>query len=198
MGIERARVVEVHAPSSAGGTVGSGYVVGDRLVLTAGRVAARTGPSHIRPAGTATWLSAAPVWSSPAAGVAVLELDDPFALMLAPEPVPFGRITGARPLAVTAMGFIASPTRPDWPRDPRQLLGHVTPGDPLVVTTTSVVDDGMAGAARFAGAELVGVLVDVRRAAAVAPLADHGEFVDLFGGVELTDVSPPAFGLPIL
>jgi hypothetical protein len=188
MGIERARVVEVHAPTSPGGAVGSGYVVGDRLVLTAGRVAGRNGPTHIRPAGTATWIPASPVL---AGSVCVLEVEDPSELMLSPDPGAFGRITGTRPLAVTAMGFAASPTRPDWPRDPRQLLGHVTPGDPLRVTTI-VADDGMCGAALFAGAELVGVLLSPAQAAPVAPL------VDVFAGVELTDVSPPAFGLPIL
>jgi len=193
MGIERARVVEVHAPSSVGGAVGSGYVVGDRLVLTAGGVTGRSGLTHIRPAGTAAWIPAVVVWAT--AGVAVLEIDDPSLLMLPADRVAFGRIMGARPLAVTAMGFSSSPTRP---RDARQLLGHVTPGNPLAVTSNGVPDEGMAGAALFAGAELVGVLLDPRRAAPVAPLADDGAFVEVFGGLELTDVSTPAFGLPIL
>lgn len=70
MGIERARVLEIHAP---GGAVGAGYLIGDRLVLTAG---AGRGPAEVRPAGSATWLATSPVWSSPA-GAVVLELDDP-------------------------------------------------------------------------------------------------------------------------
>jgi len=190
MGIERARVVEVHAPA---GAVGSGYVVTDRLVLTAAR---NEGTAHVRPVGMGTWVPSSVVWRS--AGVAVLELDDPSALMLSSERVPFGRVRGTRPLAVTAMGFPPSPTRPTWPRDPLQVLGHVTPGDPLAVTVNGVAGEGMCGAALFAGAELVGVLLDSRCAAPVAAMAEEPAFVDLFGGVELADVSTPAFGLPIL
>ena len=47
MGIERARVLEVQAP----GAVHAGYLLDDRLLLTAG---AGGTPAKVRPAGTAT------------------------------------------------------------------------------------------------------------------------------------------------
>ena len=68
MGIERSRVLEVHR---AQGAVGAGYLIDDRLVLTAGAGRAR---AEVRPAGTATWLAASPVWSTGAALFAGAEL----------------------------------------------------------------------------------------------------------------------------
>lgn len=207
MGIERARVVEVHAPSSATKEVGSGYVVGDRLVLTVGRIVGRNGATHVRQAGTAVWTAASVAWAPPSGIAAVLEIDDPSMLMLSPDRTPLGRITGKRPVAVTAMGFPPSATRPDRPRDPRQFLGHVVPGDdrgPLAVTGSNMAGAGMSGAALLAGAELVGLLVadgDRLQAEPVTAMAGHQAFVELFGsagGLELTPVSAPSFGLPIL
>jgi hypothetical protein len=205
MGIERARVVEVDGRT---GGVGAGYVVGDRLVLTSARLAATTGATRVRPAGTATWISASTVWTAPAGAAAVLQLDEPGALMLSPERVRWGRITGARPVPVTGMGFGPADVPVAWPRDAEQFLGHVVPGNgigdgPLAVTTNPAVGAGMSGAALFAGAELVGVLVAGARpqACTVAAMAAHGPFVDLFGDggeLALTPVSTPSSGFPIL
>lgn len=194
MGIERARVLEVHLR----GAVGAGYLVDDRLVLTAG---AGRAPAEVRPAGTATWLRASPVWSSPA-GAAVLELDDPSALMMPPVPPRWGRVTGRRPVAVTAMGFapLAAPAR--WARDPEQFFGHVVPPAQASMTVTGAraAGDGMTGAALFAGAELVGVLLAGARAVAVSALAGEPGFAGLVGGdggLALADVSTPATAFPI-
>lgn len=207
MGIERARVVEVYAPSSVSRRVGSGYVVGDRLVLTAGGLVGTDGPTRIRPAGTATWLGSAVVWAAPSGTAAVVEIEDPAALMLPPERMPFGRITGRRPLAVTAMGVPSSSAPADWPRDAMQFIGHVVPADdgaPLAVTANEAEGNGMDGAALFAGAELVGVLAasaDRLLAVSVAAMAGDTAFVDLFGDageLKLTPVGAPSFGLPIL
>ncbi len=197
MGIERARVMEVHA---GGGAVGAGYLLDDRLVLTAG---AGRPPADVRPAGTATWLAASPVWSSPA-GAVVLELDDPAALMMPPVRPRWGRITGRRPVAVTAMGFAAGagadplgprprallrPRRRRWSR--RRWPSPVARSD----------GDGMIGAALFAGAELVGVLLAGARAVPVSALAGEPGFAGLVGdqrgGMELADVSTPATAFPI-
>jgi hypothetical protein len=210
MGIARARVVEVHAPASAAGRVGAGYIIGDRLVLTASRLAGRVGPTAIRPAGTGTWLATSPVWTS--GDAAVLEVDDPSALMLPQDKTRWGRIAGSRPVPVTAMGFPSSVHDPaegptTWPRDATQFLGRVVPGDaggPLTVDATTAVGDGMAGAALFAGAELVGVLLAGTapvRTAPVATMADDEAFVELLGGgdgLALTPVSAPAYGFPML
>lgn len=195
MGIERARVMEVHA----GGGVTAGYLLDDRLVLTAGAGRAR---AEVRPGGTATWLAASPVWSS-AAGAALLELDEPEALMMPPAPPRWGRITGRRPVAVTAMGFppATAPTR--WARDAEQFFGHVVPSESssLQVTGARPPGAGMAGAALFAGAELVGVVLAAARAVALSALAAEPGFAALVGGerggLALADVSTPATAFPI-
>lgn len=194
MGIERSRVLEVHSH----GAVGAGYLIDDRLVLTAG--AARA-PAEVRPAGRATWLATSQVWSSPA-GAVVLELDDPAMLMMPPVPPRWGRITGRRPVAVTAMGFApaAAPTR--WARDPEQFFGHVVPtgSTPMTVTVSRPAGEGMAGAALFAGAELVGVLLAGARALPVSVLAAEPGFAALVGddgGLALADVSTPATAFPM-
>jgi len=193
MGVERARVLEI----DSGGGVQSGYLVDDRLVLTvaAGRAAVR-----LRPAGSATWLAASPVWSS-AAGVALLELHDPAALMMPPGRPRWGRITGRRPVAVAAMGFTPATAPTRWARDAEHFLGHVVPSESASMAVTGgPAGAGMTGAALFAGAELVGVLVTGPRAVPVSALAGEPGFAALLGGQEglaMADVSTPATAFPI-
>jgi hypothetical protein len=194
MGIERARVMEVHGH----GRVGAGYLIDDRLVLTAGPGRA---PAEVRPAGTATWLTASPVWSSPA-GAVVLELDEPDMLMMPPVPPRWGRVTGRRPVAVTAMGFAPATAPTRWARDPEQFFGHLVPVEstPMAVTGARPAGDGMTGAALFAGAELVAVLLAGARALPVSALAGEPGFAGLIGdegGLALADVSTPATAFPI-
>ena len=184
MGIERARVMELRSG-------GAGYLIGDRLVLTAG---AGAGNGGVRAAGTGTWVSVSPVWTS--ATVALLALDDPSALMMPPERTSWGRVTGRRAVAVTAMGF--PPVGHDWPRDPERFVGQVVPGDGVTLAVTGAGAAGMTGAALFAGAELVGVLLPAGRAVPAATLADDPAFVEAVGGLELVDVSAPASAFPIL
>ena len=178
MGIERARVMEMRSG-------GAGYLIDDRLVLTAGAGA-------VRPAGAGRWMPTSPVWRS-VAGAALLELDDPSALMMPAERTSWGRLAGRRPVAVTAMGFPPSPS--EWPQDPVRFVGHVAPGDGAV---TPAAGTGMAGAALFAGAELVGVLLAGGRAVPAATLADDPAFVEAVGGLALVDVRAPASAFPIL
>ena len=205
MGVERARVTEVHAPTSATGRAGSGYFVTDRLVLTAGTVTGRRGPTGVRPAGGGTWLAASVAWMAEAGDAALLELDGGPAL---PPPAPplWGRICGRHPMGVTAVGYPPADRRPEWVRDPEWFLGHVSPPDGqgrsrLAVTAgpgASAVGDGMSGAALFAGAQLVGVLVvdggdgrPVRLSAVpVAAMAGDGAFVRLVGGGEDLPLAP--------
>ena len=195
MGIERARVMEVDAKGSS---VGAGYLLDDRLVLTAGSGRA---PADVRPAGTATWLAASPVWSSPA-GAVLHALDDPAALMMPPVRPRWGRITGRRPVAVMAMGFppAAAPTR--WARDPEHFVGQLVPAESRAMTVTGArpAGAGMTGAALFAGAELVAVLLAGARALPVSALAAEPGFAGLVGdddGLALADVSTPATAFPI-
>jgi len=180
VGIERARVVEVRSG-------GAGYLLDDRLVLSAS-----AGAGAVRPAGTGTWLPTSAVWRS-AAGVSLLELDDPSMLMLPPDRPSWGRLGGRRPVAVTAMGFPPAPS--EWPRDPERFVGHIAPGDGPTLAVTPA--PGLTGAALFAGAELVGVLLAGGRAVPVTALADDPGFVDVVGRLALVAVSTPAGALPM-
>lgn len=206
MGVERARVTEVHAATSATGKAGSGYLLTDRLVLTAGAVAGRRGSTDVRPAGTGSWLTASVVWTSGRGDAALLEVDDDPALFTPPAALRWGELRGDRPVGVTAMGFPPADGRPQWARDPEQLVGHVTPsGTPtLAVAATRPVGDGMSGAALFAGANLVGVLVvNGQRPVAVpvTPLVGDEVFARLVGGdggVAVVPVSTAASVFPIL
>ena len=191
MGIERARVVEVYAGDAASGRAGSGYQVDGRLVLTSAGVAGRSVEVEVRPAGTGAWVPASVVWRG--GGAAVIEVSDPSVLMASPGAIRWGEVVGRRPVAVTGMGFPSSAGRAKWARDPQQFVGHLS-GDGSVHTGA----DGMAGAAVFAGAELVGVMGDGSRAVAAASLAADQAFVELVGGVSLVPVEARAVGFPML
>jgi hypothetical protein len=207
VGIERARVVEVHSTSSATARVCSGYLVGDNLVLTAGG----QGPAEVRPASTAVWCPANRVWSAASGDVAILEIDDPSAAMAPPGPLRWGQVSGRRPVAVTALGFPPASLKPKWFRDAEQFFGHLLPeggaasDESLAVEASAisrVAGDGLNGAALFAGADLVGVLVahagsERLRARPVSALAADPSFVERVsttGQLDLTTVSSPAFG----
>ena len=219
MGIERARVVEVHAQTSATRRAGSGYQITDRLVLTHVGPVARDGPTDVRPAGTAVWVSASVVWRAPTGDAAVLEVDEPPVLMWSPSPVRWGLVAGPRPVAVTAIGFppAMDGERPHRVRDTEQFLGQVVPngsaaaGTSLRVTANAgrATGDGMSGAALFAGSELVGVLVvgparsgpNQLRAVPVSAFAEDRSFARLVSDddeLALTPVVTPSLGFPIL
>ncbi len=195
----------MHAPTSASGRAGSGYLLTDQLVLTAGAVAGRRGSTHVRPAGTGSWLAASLVWTSPRGDAALLEVDEP-AVYTAPAPPRWGDLRGDRPVGVTAIGFPPAEGRPEWARDPEQLVAHVTPSGSatLAVAANRPVGDGMSGAALFAGPHLVGVLLlNGGRMVAVpaAPLAGDPVFARLVGGdrgVAVVPVSTAASVFPIL
>jgi hypothetical protein len=202
MGIERARVVEVHSPGSVTRRVGSGYLVGERLVLTAGGLVDHTGPTAVRPAGTAVWYSSSRVWLAPAGDAAIVEVDDDLA---PPGAMRWGDVSGHRPVPVAAMGFPPATVRPDRYRDAGQFFGHLRPDLAVEASGASrLAGEGLDGAALFAGAELVGVLLAgaaALRAVPVAALAGDPSFVDLVGAggrLDLSPVSAPASGFPIL
>ena len=190
MGIERARVVEVGAGEGATDRAGSGYQIDGRLVLTSAGVVGRSGSVEVRPAGTGTWVPATVVWRG---GAAVLEVSDPTALMLSPRPLRWGEVVGPRPVAVAALGFPPANGSPQWARDPEQWAGWLS-SDGAVHSDAG----GMPGAALFAGAELVGVLADGRRAVLVTALAADPAFVGLAGEIPLVPVETPAAGFPML
>ena len=204
MGIERARVVEVHSQTSAAGRVCSGYLIADRLVLTAGTGVGRQGSTDVRPASTAVWCSASQVWAAASGDVAILEIDDPSAVPAPPRALRWGRVSGRGPVAVAALGFPPASGKPEWFRDAEQFFGHLLPDAKVKASPTSrVAGEGLHGAALFAGADLVGVLIAGAepRAQPVSALAADPSFVEWVGDagrLDLTPVSSPSFGLPIL
>ena len=194
MGIERARVVEVLASAPAGGRVGAGYLIADRLVLTAGDlVGDRT---EVRVGGTVSWSSAAPVWTAPSGDVAVVEVDEPLAV---PAPMRWGEVSGPRPVPVAAMGFPPAQGRPPRFREAEQFFGHLRAGKVEPAPTSPLSGSGLHGAALFAGAELVGVISAAgARLAGVASSAFAADpsFVHLVGPVELVAVrASPGFSI---
>ncbi len=196
MGIERARVVEVHSAGSATRRVGAGYLIGERLVLTAGGVVDRRGSTGVRPAGTAVWYESSAVWA--AGDVALLEVDE---VLAPPGAMRWGQVSGHRPVPVAAMGFPPATSRPDRFRDAGQFFGHLQPDFAVEASGASrLAGEGLHGAALFAGAELVGVLLAAggHRAVAVAAFAGDPRFVAIAGDVDLIPVSAPASGLSIL
>jgi hypothetical protein len=213
MGIERARVVEVHSAASRSGHVGSGYLVSDRLVLTAGAVAGPGMTTDVRRAGTGPWVPASAVWVAAEADAAVLELDEPSNLSGPPAALRWGRVAGPGTVAVMAIGFPSANGRPEWVRDPVQFMGTLSTVEPEAMAVTPSGGrglsgaDGMSGAALFAGADLVGVLLVEAdpatrlHAVPVARLADDPSFVELVGteqGLALTPVRAQPVGFAIL
>ncbi|MDQ4089344.1 MAG: hypothetical protein M3163_03450, partial [Actinomycetota bacterium] len=81
--------------------------------------------------------------------------------------------------------------------DPVRFVGQVVPGHAATMAVTGPTDAGMTGAALFAGAELVGVVLAGGRAVPVGTLADDPAFVDVLGGLALVSVSTPAGAFPI-
>ena len=213
MGIERARVVEVYSAASTSGRVGSGYLVSDRLVLTAGAAAGRDGSTDVRRAGSGGWVAASAVWFAADADAAVLELDAPCYLGGSPATLRWGEVAGRDTVAVMAIGFPSAEGRPGHVRDPEPFIGTLGPVGrvPFAITPSGRRGlhgaDGMSGAALFAGADLVGVLLVEAgsparlRAVPVARLADDPTFVELVGtdqGLALTPVRARPGGFPIL
>jgi len=195
MGIERARVVEVFGAGSPAGAAGAGYLIGERLVLTAGDVAGPTA-TEVRVGATVDWCRATTVWSAPA-GVAIVEADEPLA---APATMRWGGVSGPRPVPVAAMGFPPTRGRPDGWRDAEPFFGQLR-GEALEPAPASrLTGAGVHGAALFAGGELVAVVAAGRDRLRVMPASsfvDDPSFVALVGQVELVPVRTTP-GLSIL
>jgi tetratricopeptide (TPR) repeat protein len=180
-------VVEIFNPARS--MVGSGFLLGERLVLTArhvvdvGRTGLRCSARRLSSPPGNDWieLDACYVGADPADDIALLE----FRRVPAPPPAghrsrPLGQVdqeeTGAG-LPCSAVGFPFASARPYRVRDTHHLLGRVgghAGADEFVVTVdtaTPSVDDrtevgwaGMSGAALVAHDHVVGVLTHVTTA----------------------------------
>jgi len=194
VGVERARVVEVRPSASGPGPTFAGYLIGDRLVLTAGEAAG----GAVRVAGTVTWYPAAPVWAAPAGGATILEVDEPLAT---PAAMRWGAVSGARPVPVTAMGLAPAAASPHPFREAEPFFGQLRAGTVEPAPASRATGEGLHGAALFAGAEVVGVIRAGRGRIGIEPAATFAadpSFANCVGPVALIPVRGPVGGLSIL
>src|SRR5690242_16115871 len=110
MGVDRYRVCELWAAGPEGKGSGSGYRLGDRLVLTARHVIAPAvagagGTLRVRPLGVPGWLSARVEWENADADAALVVIEDEQWRVPAGESVlRWGELTGADPVPCAAVG----------------------------------------------------------------------------------------------
>ena len=178
MGVDRYRVCELWAAGPDGKGSGSGYRLGDRLVLTARHVIAPAvagpgGKLRVRPVGGAEWLPARVEWDNTDADAALIGIEDERWRAPAGESVlRWGELAGSDPVPCAAVGFPWASVRPDRRRDTAHLYGHLAPLGQLrhgrldldvASASPSAWPDGspwagMSGAAVIADSHLVGVI----------------------------------------
>jgi tetratricopeptide (TPR) repeat protein len=173
--VDLARVIELYAPAGegAGGQVGSGYLIGSQVVLTAAHVVVglpgwpvdETLPTEVAGAGVCSarllgerdWVPAVVAWRDEDNDVAVLRLAFGVPpLMTASAEPRWGRVVGSEPVDVTAVGFPWAQERPDRARDTEQLVGFIAPAGMAkahlyAVTVTSAAPSVRAGGSPWAG-----------------------------------------------
>lgn len=164
------RVVEVWAPASER-PFGSGYLISDGLVLTAGHVVDGAGRGiEVRPLGQDAWIRARVVWRGKLGDVALLRLTRRRPGRLH---VRIGQFATDRRAQCRGVGFPLAQEH-GGVRDTEDIVGEIVPGagakrGVLTVTIQGSVpaaDDsghspweGMSGAAIFSAELLVGVVV---------------------------------------
>ena len=133
MGVDRYRVCELYAAGPDAGGSGSGYRLGDRLVLTARHVIvpALAGPGGrvlVRPAGVTEWLPARVAWEDADADAALIVVEDEDWRAPAGESVlRWGELAGSDPVPCAAVGFPWASVRPDRMRDTAHVYGQLAP-----------------------------------------------------------------------
>jgi hypothetical protein len=133
MGVDRDRVCELWAAGPDGKGSGSGYRLGDRLVLTARHVIAPAlagpgGKLRVRPVGEAEWLPARVEWADADADAALVAVEDEGWRAPARESVlRWGELAGSDPVPCAAVGFPWASVRPDRVRDTAHLYGQLAP-----------------------------------------------------------------------
>ena len=178
MGVDRYRVCELWAAGPDGKGSGSGYRLGDRLVLTARHVIAPAvagpgGKLRVRPVGGAEWLPARVEWDNADADAALIVIEDERWRAPAGESVlRWGELAGSDPVPCAAVGFPWASVRPDRMRDTAHVYGQLAPLGQLkqgrldldVASASPSAREGgspwagMSGAAVIADNHLVGVI----------------------------------------
>jgi hypothetical protein len=121
VGVDRYRVCELYAAGPDGEGSGSGYRLGDRLVLTVRHVITPAldevgGRLLVRPVGVTGWLPARVEWEDADADAALIGVEDEHWQAPAGESVlRWGELTGSDPVPCAAVGFpwASGPAGPD-------------------------------------------------------------------------------------
>jgi Tetratricopeptide repeat/Anaphase-promoting complex subunit 5 len=177
MGVDLYRVCELYAAGPKSEGSGSGYRVGDRLVLTARHVIApalgRGGQVLVRPVGVAEWLPARVDWQDADADAALIVIEDEGWRAPAGESVlRWGELASSEPVPCAAVGFPWASVRLDRVRDTAHVYGQLAPLGQLkagrldfdVASASPSAREGgspwagMSGAAVIADNHLVGVI----------------------------------------
>ncbi len=178
MGVDRYRVCEVYAASPDIEGSGSGFRLGDRLVLTARHVIAPAvaGPGGrvlVRPVGVRGWLPARVEWENADADAALIGIEDEDWRAPTGESVlRWGELAGSDPVPCAAVGFPWASARPDRMRDTAHVYGQLAPLGELkqgrldfdVASASPLAREGgspwagMSGAGVIADSHLVAVI----------------------------------------
>jgi tetratricopeptide (TPR) repeat protein len=178
MGVDRYRVCELYVAGPESEGSGSGYRVGDRLVLTARHVIAPalSGPGGqvlVRPVGMRGWLSARVDWQDVDADAALIVIEDEGWRAPTGESVlRWGELAGSDLVPCAAVRFPWASVRPDRVRDTAHVYGQLAPLGQLkagrldldVASASPSAREGgspwagMSGAAVIADNHLVGVI----------------------------------------
>ncbi|MFH8411219.1 trypsin-like serine protease [Streptomyces sp. NPDC018019] len=180
--MEQARVTEIWNPVL--GKSGSGYLIGDDVVLTAHHVVEgirMRGSVEVRqldPEGRTDWTAAELMWLPDAAAsevsrdadAALLRITGPDWQPPVAPPVRFGRIVGRNRVPCLGLGFPDAVVRPDHVRDTMPIRGHVDPLHGMKSRLTTVHVDvgivppsrsewhGSSGAGLLCGPHLIAVV----------------------------------------
>jgi hypothetical protein len=178
VGVDRFRVCELYAAGPDAEGSGSGYRVGDRLVLTARHVVAPAlagmgGEVLVRALGMSGWLTGRVEWDDADADAALVGIEDGGWRPPGGESVlRWGVLAGSDPVACAAVGFPWASVRPGRARDTAHVYGQVAPLGQLrqgrldfdVASASPSARDGgspwagMSGAGVVADSHLVGVV----------------------------------------
>ena len=171
MGVDRYRVCELYAAGPDVERSGSGYRVGDRLVLTARHVIAPAlagagGQVLVRPVGVSGWLPARVEWHDADADAALIGIEEEDWQAPAGESVlRWGELAGSDPVPCAAVGFPWASARPDRMRDTAHLYGHLAPLGQLKqgrldLDVASASPSARPGGSPWAGMSGAGVIAD--------------------------------------
>ena len=171
MGVDRYRVCELYAagPDAAGS--GSGYRLGDRLVVTAWHVIAPPvaragGQVLVRPVGVREWLPAGVEWQDADTDAALVGIEEEGWRAPGRESVlRWGELAGSDPVPCAAVGFPWASVRPDRVRETAHLYGQLAPlgqlkAGRLDLDVASASPSAREGGSPWAGMSGAGVIAD--------------------------------------